>query len=143
MAGVGLAAHEKKISLDCTIQDNLAAFADADMVKAVMRNLVSNSIKFTYPGGSIKISSEQTDSIVTISVSDNGIGIDPETLSKLFAISTSITTSGTAKETGTGLGLLLCKEFVEKHNGKIWCESEVGKGSIFRFTLPLFNSNEL
>jgi len=140
---LNLAAHEKKIRIDCSINENLAVFADVDMVKAVMRNLVSNSIKFTNQGGSINISSEQSDSIVTISVSDNGIGIDPEYLSKLFDITTVLTTCGTAKETGTGLGLLLCKEFVEKHDGRIWCESVVGKGSIFKFTLPLFDSRQL
>jgi signal transduction histidine kinase len=107
-----------------------------------MRNLVSNAIKFTNPGGSVNISSEQSDSIVTISVSDNGIGIDPEALSKLFDIASNLTTPGTANETGTGLGLLLCKEFVEKHGGRIWCESVVGKGSTFKFTLPYFNSQD-
>jgi signal transduction histidine kinase len=138
-----LSAHEKKISIDCSIQNNLAVFADVDMIKAVMRNLVSNSIKFTNQGGSVTISSEQSDSIVTISVSDNGIGIDPEALSKLFDITTVLTTCGTAEETGTGFGLLLCKEFVEKHGGRIWCESVVGKGSTFKFTLPLFGSDKL
>jgi two-component system sensor histidine kinase/response regulator len=140
---LNLAAHEKKISVDCYIQDILAVFADADMVKAVMRNLVTNAIKFTYPGGSVNVSSEQSDSIVTISVSDNGIGIDPEALSKLFDITSTLTTSGTANETGTGLGLLLCKEFVEKNGGTIWCESAVGKGSTFKFTLPLCDSRQL
>jgi two-component system sensor histidine kinase/response regulator len=138
-----LAAREKKISLICSIQANLTVFADFDMVKGVMRNLVSNAIKFTNPGGSVNLSSKQSDSIVTISVSDNGVGIDPESLSKLFDITTGLSTSGTAEETGTGLGLLLCKEFVIKHGGRIWCESEVGKGSIFNFTLPLFNSGDL
>ncbi|WP_299527000.1 ATP-binding protein, partial [uncultured Lutibacter sp.] len=71
-------------------------------------------------------------------VSDNGVGISPDTLLKLFDISEKITTEGTAGEKGTGLGLLLCKEFVEKHGGKIWVESELGKGSAFKFTLPLF-----
>jgi signal transduction histidine kinase len=75
---------------------------------------------------------------VTISVSDNGIGISQDNLAKLFDISKVLTTKGTAEETGTGLGLLLCKEFVEKHGGKIWVKSEVGKGSDFRFALPLF-----
>ena len=75
---------------------------------------------------------------VTISISDNGVGIKAENITKLFNISEVITTKGTAEETGTGLGLLLCKEFVEKHGGKIWVESEVGKGSVFKFTLPIF-----
>jgi signal transduction histidine kinase len=88
--------------------------------------------------GSINISAEENSENVTISVSDNGTGIKPDDLKKLFNISEFITTTGTAKETGTGLGLLLCKEFVEKHGGKIWVESEVGKGSDFKFTLPIF-----
>jgi signal transduction histidine kinase len=75
---------------------------------------------------------------ITISVSDNGIGIAPPNLMKLFEMSEVSTTKGTAEETVTGLGLLLCKEFVEKHGGKIWVESEVGKGSDFKFTLPMF-----
>jgi signal transduction histidine kinase len=99
---------------------------------------VTNAIKFTNNGGAININANQTDSDVTISISDNGVGIAPDDLTKLFDISQVITTKGTAKETGTGLGLLLCKEFVEKHGGKIWVESEVGKGSDFKFTLPIF-----
>jgi len=76
---------------------------------------------------------------VIITISDNGIGIEPDTRNKLFDISKKITTDGTENEKGTGLGLLLCKEFVEKHNGKIWVESELGKGSDFKFTMPLCN----
>src|SRR5664280_3927853 len=107
------------------------------MLKTIVLNLVSNAIKFTNSGGVIKINAEQNSENVTISVSDNGVGIEPEDLKKLFDISQVLTTKGTAKETGTGLGLLLCKEFVEKHQGKIWVESEVGKGSDFKFTLPV------
>jgi signal transduction histidine kinase len=103
-----------------------------------LRNLVSNAIKFTNTGGTIRIKAEQTDSNVTISVLDNGIGITPDDLNKLFDISQYITTKGTANEPGTGLGLLLCKEFVEKHGGKIWVESEAGKGSDFKFSLPIY-----
>ena len=112
-------------------------FADVDMFKAVLRNLVSNAIKFTNTGGTINITAKQMNSNITISVSDNGIGIAPHNLMKLFEMSEVSTTKGTAEETGTGLGLLLCKEFVEKHGGKIWVESEIGKGSDFKFTLPI------
>ena len=108
------------------------------MLKTLLRNLVSNAIKFTNHGGSININAEENFENVTISVSDNGIGISSYNLAKLLDISQVLTTKGTAKETGTGLGLLLCKEFVEKHGGKIWIESEVGKGSDFKFTLPKF-----
>ena len=109
--------------------------------KALLRNLVSNAIKFTDNGGVININAEEDSGNVTISVSDNGVGIEPDDLKKLFDITEVITTKGTAKETGTGLGLLLCKDFVEKHGGKIRVESEVGKGSSFYLTFP--SSNEL
>jgi two-component system sensor histidine kinase/response regulator len=108
------------------------------MLKTILRNLVTNAIKFTNNGGTINISEEQTQSGIIISVSDNGIGIKPDDLSRLFDISEVLTTMGTAEETGTGLGLLLCKDFVETHGGKIWVESEFGKGSNFKFTLPIY-----
>jgi len=129
-------ADAKNIALDYSKVDHLTVFADIDLFKAVLRNLVSNAIKFTNSGGAININAEENSGNVTISVSDNGIGIKPNNLAKLFNISQVLTTKGTAKETGTGLGLVLCKEFVEKHGGKIWAESEVRKGSDFKFTLP-------
>jgi PAS domain S-box-containing protein len=132
-------ADVKNISINYSKVDHLTVFADADMLKTVLRNLASNAIKFTNNGGTISINAIENSSNVTISVSDNGIGISPENLIKLFDISQVLSTKGTAKETGTGLGLLLCKEFVEKHGGKIWVESEVGKGSDIKFTLPVFN----
>jgi PAS domain S-box-containing protein len=131
-------ASAKNISINCLSEDHINVFADADMLKTIVLNLVSNAIKFTNSGGKININAEQNSENVIISVSDNGIGIPPENLAKLFDISQVISTTGTAKETGTGLGLLLCKEFVEKHGCKIWVESEVGKGSEFKFTLPIF-----
>ena len=106
------------------------------MLKAILRNLVSNAIKFTNPNGKIKLSAEKVNQDILFSVSDNGVGIDEERLKKLFDISQFQTTLGTAKEKGTGFGLLLCKEFVDKQGGKIWVESEIGKGSIFYFTIP-------
>ena len=86
----------------------------------------------------MNIGAEENSGTATISVSDNGIGIPPENLAKLFNISEVLTTKGTSEETGKGLGLLLCKEFVEKHGGKIWVESVVEKGSTFRFTIPYY-----
>jgi signal transduction histidine kinase/CheY-like chemotaxis protein len=129
-------AVAKNITINYSLAEEINVFADVDMLKAVLRNLVSNSIKFTNNGGAININTEVNSGNVTISVSDNGIGIEPESLTKLFDISKIHTTTGTAKEKGTGLGLLLCKEFVEKHGGKIWVESECGKGSIFYFNIP-------
>jgi signal transduction histidine kinase len=108
------------------------------MLKMILRNLISNAIKFTNKDGQIDISAAKTDSIITISVLDNGIGITPNNLTKLFELSQVFSTTGTEEEKGTGLGLMLCKEFVEKHGGKIWAESEYGKGSEFKFTMPIF-----
>jgi signal transduction histidine kinase len=130
-------ASAKYITIDYSATEHLEVFADNDMLKTVLRNLVSNAIKFTNNGGKIYINAEKDSENVTISVSDNGIGISPQNLKKLFDISEVITTKGTADEKGTGLGLSLCKEFVEKHGGKIWVESEVGKGSRFSFSLPI------
>ncbi len=131
------AANAKDISVCCHAPSQLNVFADIEMLKTVFRNLISNAIKFTNDGGVININAIQGTGIVTISVSDNGVGIPQENLTKLFDISQILTTKGTAEETGSGLGLLLCKEFVERHDGKIWAVSEVGKGSDFIFTLPV------
>jgi PAS domain S-box-containing protein len=130
-------ADYKNIIIDYSKAAHSDVFADPEMLKTVMRNLISNAIKFTLIGGAIRISACEDQLNITISVSDNGIGISPDNLTKLFDISEVFTTKGTSEETGSGLGLLLCKEFVEKHGGKIWVESEVGKGSDFKFTLPL------
>ncbi len=131
-------ADRKRISINYLKAEQIFVFADTDMLKTVLRNLISNAIKFTGNGGTINISARKNPENVTISVSDNGIGIKAENKIKLFDISQVISTTGTASEKGTGLGLLICKEFVEKHGGKIWVESEPGKGSDFKFTLPAF-----
>jgi PAS domain S-box-containing protein len=134
-------ADAKNITINYSAQDETTIFADIDMSKTVLRNLVSNAIKFTNNGGTININAEENSENEIISVLDNGIGIAPDDIKKLFDISQVLTTKGTAKETGTGLGLLLCKEFVDKHGGIIWVESEVGKGSDFKFTLPKFTEH--
>jgi PAS domain S-box-containing protein len=130
-------AEAKNITINYSASDQLVVFVDIDMLKTVIRNLVSNAIKFTNNGGAINIIAEQSPSDVIISVSDNGIGIPNDNIAKLFDISDVHTSTGTADEKGTGLGLLLCKEFVEKHGGKIWVESEYGKGSRFMVSLPI------
>ena len=129
-------AYTKNITVKSLTKDNIYVFADIDMLKTVLRNLVSNAIKFTNKSGTIIINAEENSENVTISVTDNGIGIQPVKITKLFNISHRQTTRGTEEESGTGLGLILCKEFVERNGGKIWVESEVGKGSDFKFTLP-------
>ncbi len=106
------------------------------MIATVLRNLISNAIKYTHQNGEIKINAKQNDNNVIITVTDTGVGIDSEKLQKIFCINEKSSTIGTENETGTGLGLILCKEFVEKHDGKIWAESEEGKGSKFIFLIP-------
>jgi signal transduction histidine kinase len=132
-------ARAKDISVHCGVPDSLRLEADKNMIKIILRNLVSNAIKFTNKGGHVRIDVEQDHETATIIVSDNGIGIDIKDQKKLWDISQKFTTIGTANEKGTGLGLLLCKEFVNKHGGRIWVESELGEGSIFKFTIPLAN----
>jgi signal transduction histidine kinase len=129
-------AENKNISIDNAMPEEIMVFADANMLNCILRNLISNAIKFTSNGCYINIYSEQNNSEITISVFDNGIGISPEILSKLFDNTQINSLKGTANEKGTGLGLLLCKKFVEKHGGKIWAESKLGQESIFKFTLP-------
>ncbi len=136
--GLKQCATEKNITINHFTPVEVNILADVNMFKTILRNLITNAIKFTNNNGQINIYAERNEEIViTITVSDNGIGIEPEKINQLFDISQMFTTSGTAQEKGTGLGLLLCKEFVEKHGGKIWVESELGKGSDFKFTMPL------
>ncbi len=131
------AAQQKQIAVHKQMPANLVVRADNAMVNTILRNLISNAIKFTNPGGSIVISAERKAEELLISVADNGVGINQVSIDKLFRIEETYSTLGTQKEKGSGLGLLLCKEFVEKHGGRIWVESEVGKGSTFWFTIPL------
>jgi len=130
-------AGEKTILSYAVSIEEITVFDDRTMLKTVLRNLVSNALKFTNPGGRIEIIAEKTQLNILISVSDTGIGIKPEIVKNMFNITQMHSTVGTADEKGSGLGLVLCKEFVEKHGGKIWVESEVGKGSTFKFTFPL------
>ncbi len=130
------AADAKNITINYSGHGEVNIFADIDMLKTILRNLVTNAIKFTKPGGSININAVKKQGSVIVSVSDNGVGIEADRLPGLFDISQIFSTMGTFNEKGSGLGLILCKEFVEKHDGKIWVESEYGKGSNFRFTMP-------
>jgi len=130
--------QKKNITINFIEHEKSLLFADLNMFKTILRNLISNAIKFTYPNGCITVSSEKKNEILVVSVSDNGIGISPENQARLWKLSEQYTTNGTDGEEGTGLGLFICKEFVEKHGGKIWTESEIGKGSNFKFTIPLY-----
>jgi signal transduction histidine kinase len=129
-------ATQKQISLNHSIEPKLNVTADIQMVKTVLRNLIGNAIKYTNIGGEIFISASESEQFVEIVVGDTGIGMSMEVQRKLFKIDTFRSIAGTNNERGSGLGLLLCKEFVEIHGGKIRIESESGKGSKFKFTLP-------
>ncbi|MCF8346818.1 MAG: HAMP domain-containing histidine kinase [Bacteroidales bacterium] len=129
-------AGQKGITIRLELPANAIVFADQAMINTVLRNLVSNAIKFTKPGGEIIMSVTKEKNDLLISVKDNGVGMSEELIDKLFRIDKNPSTLGTAKESGTGLGLILCKDLIEKHNSKIWIESEEGKGSTFYFTLP-------
>jgi two-component system, sensor histidine kinase and response regulator len=129
-------AEQKQIMLSHTIEPGLNATADLQMVKTILRNLINNAIKYTNTDGKIVVTALENKQFVEISVNDTGIGISPEDRKKLFKIEAFHSTPGTNNEQGKGLGLMLCKEFVELHGGDIKIESEPGKGSSFAFTLP-------
>jgi signal transduction histidine kinase len=130
-------ALEKRISITHDIPDSLTARLDPAMIGTVLRNLLSNALKFTPSGGSIAVTARQSGESAEVVVRDNGLGISGEALEKLFQVGVNHGSSrGTEGESGTGLGLVLCREFVEKHGGRIWAESTPGEGSTFFFSLP-------
>jgi signal transduction histidine kinase len=129
-------ARQKQVSLSHTIEPGLNVTADLQMVKTILRNLINNAIKYTNTNGKISINACELKQFVEVTVKDNGIGISAENQRKLLKIDSFHSTPGTHKEKGTGLGLLLCKEFIELHGGNMRIESEAGKGSRFSFTLP-------
>ena len=132
-------ANQKSITIEIEIEETLLVFADKDMINTVLRNLISNAIKFTDTGGRITISAQKVKNYIIVKIADTGIGMPKERLEKLFTLSSNYSTSGTQNEKGTGLGLILCKEFVEKNKGKIWVESILEIGSSFYFSLPTNN----
>jgi signal transduction histidine kinase len=133
------ALRAKEIELSIGFSPGLTVYADDQMLQSVIRNLVSNAMKFTPAGGKIHLMAKiaETD-FIELSVSDSGIGMSPEIIDQLFRIDSKISRKGTNGEPGSGLGLLLCREFTEKMGGTIRAESETGKGSAFIVTLPLF-----
>lgn len=128
-----------RLSQENTIESYVSC--DINMVNTIMRNLITNAIKFTQDGGNIKVSVAESNDFARISIKDDGIGMDVPTKNRLFRIDINHTSEGTSGEKGTGLGLILCGEFVSKHGGEIWVNSSPGEGSEFIFTLPLFNTN--
>ncbi len=129
-------ALAKNISVKLPEPEEIIIQADRDMFRLVVRNLLSNAVKFTRPEGVVTVSLVENNGYIVIAVKDTGVGISTDNIKKLFYTHTSFTTRGTDNEKGTGLGLILCREIIEKHSGKIWVESELGKGSTFVFTLP-------
>lgn len=130
-------SEEKGIAITFMSQDSFQAFGDKNMINSVLMNLLSNAVKFTNRKGIITIDIKESDKhMLQVSVCDTGTGMPDDMVSKLFKMGEKIRSAGTENETGTGLGLLLCKEFVEKNGGKIWVHSELNKGSIFYFTIP-------
>lgn len=141
---VSPAAKDKNISLKNLVSKSVIAYYDNFFVETTLRNLLTNAIKFTHNGGEVEVGAKeitissfnQESNFIEVYVKDSGLGMSKEFLEKLFRIDENVTMPGTAKEKGTGLGLILCKEFVEKQGGRIWVESEEGVGSTFYFTLP-------
>jgi two-component system sensor histidine kinase/response regulator len=131
-------ANNKKINMLSSVDNNLFVNADENMMQTILRNLISNAIKFTYADGFVKIQAFPENDFVRIIVEDSGIGMKPEIKNNLFKIEKKVSTQGTNKEKGTGLGLILCKELIEKHGGTISLESEPDVGTKFFFTIPLF-----
>ena len=132
----GAHSMEKNITIVSPVGQNII-YADVFMVNTIIRNLITNAIKYTHRGGKIEISVKPDSRYNTVTITDNGIGIKEENIPKLFTIAEKLITRGTDNERGNGLGLILCTEFVEKLGGSIWVDSEFGKGSSFRFTIPL------
>ncbi len=134
---LGSLIGQKNISVVKQLQTGKRGYADRNMIEMVMRNLVTNAIKFTHDNGQILISLSENDNALQTEVSDNGTGISPADQLKLFKIDSNLSNKGTKGEKGTGLGLIICKEFIEKNHGRIWFTSKPGEGSSFFFTIPL------
>lgn len=130
------ASQIKNVKIITTVQNDTFVFADSEMVKAILRNLLTNALKFSHSDSYIKITAEEDSENTKIMITDKGIGIKLETLNHLFRIDKAVSTKGTLGEKGTGLGLILCKEFLQKNNGKLLIDSVVNQGSTFTVILP-------
>lgn len=136
-------ALQKGISIESKTIDDGFVFVDVSMITTVIRNLLSNAIKFTGQSGTITIEIAKDDSMLKVSVEDNGVGIAEADMNRLFKIDSNPTSIGTSMEKGTGLGLILCKDFVERNGGTIWVNSQLGRGTKFFFTIPSVHSNQI
>jgi signal transduction histidine kinase len=131
-------AKNKEVSMENTVIDEFFVYADENMISLVVRNLINNALKFSRKEGLIKIECQLREAEYIVSVSDSGIGMSEELQGKLFKLGSYISSPGTANEKGSGLGLVLSAEFIERNSGKIWCESKLNEGSIFRFSIPAY-----
>ena len=131
------AAENKGIKIENSLTGENLAYGDREMINTVLRNLMNNAVKFSSKGSTIYLSAKKNKDYYTVSIKDEGVGISKEDQKKLFKLDEKYKSKGTAGETGTGLGLVLCREFVEKNGGKIWCESEPGKGTVFSFNIAV------
>ena len=138
-----LTSENKKIRIENNIPEGITVFADIQMIQSVLRNLLSNALKFTPENGSVEMSAVEINTEVKVSIKDSGVGISESNLKRIFDQDQPLKTTGTNKESGSGLGLILCKDFVEKTGGRIWVESEEGKGSTFIFTIPVNRIREI
>ena len=137
------ASKNKNIQIEILFDENILVFADINSVKTIIRNLVSNAINFSHPDGTISISVDEWLDFIEVGVRDTGVGMSEEDQQKIFDISAKQFTFGTNKEKCTGLGLILCKEFVERNHGRIKINSIIGVGATFMFTLPKSNESEI
>ena len=137
------ASKNKNIQIEILFDENILVFADINSVKTIIRNLVSNAIKFSHPEGAISISVDEWLDFVEVGISDTGVGMSEEDQQKIFDISAKHSTLGTNKGKGTSLGLILCKEFAERNRGSNKVESEIGVGTTFMFILPKSNESEI
>ena len=127
---------QKEIDIQLAFDDNIEVKADEKMLASVLQNLIGNAIKFSFPNGKIIINAQKDEHQAIIFIKDFGTGMSQQTLEQLFKLDMIVTKQGTNNESGSGLGLLICKEFINKHSGQIWVESELNKGTTFYFTLP-------
>jgi len=134
-------AQNKNLNIEINVNKYLSIYADPDMFNLLARNLLSNAIKFTGNSGKIEILTGNLNNDIYVEIKDSGIGIEKEDIGKLFRMDISFSMPGTNSEKGSGLGLLLCKEIIDKHNGKIWVESKFGEGSSFKFIFPKDEDN--
>lgn len=134
-------ASRKNITFTYETEQDFRLFADQNMLLTILRNLTSNAVKYSHEHGRVKIDAKKDNQMIIISVRDNGVGMDKEAIKKLFRIDSQLSKPGTANEKGTGLGLIICKDFVEYHGGKLWVDSELGKGTVFSFSIPVHSDD--